>query len=415
MNQPNLRESEARMSGLVTSAMDAVIAVDGKQRVVLFNPTAEKIFGVAAVDALGSSLDRFIPARFREAHRGHVEKFSQTGVTNRRMGALGALTGVRANGDEFPIEASISQMGSGDENVFTVILRDITERKRAEDALRQAHAQLASRAVHLEKLVEQRTAKLNETVGDLETFSYSIVHDLRAPLRAMNNFARLLADECGPISETANDYVRRITTAAERMDRLIQEVLNYGRIARADVSLAPVDAGTLLRGMLETYPTFQPPHADVELTGNIPRVLANEAALTQCLSNLLGNAVKFVAPGVTPRVRVWAEPRDLRVRLFFQDNGIGIEKEAHEKIFEMFQRLSKRYDGTGVGLTIVKKAVEKMGGKVGLESEPDKGSTFWIELLAATPEAVPAEPTNGSRPNGNRTQADVAPVLSGGA
>jgi signal transduction histidine kinase len=269
--------------------------------------------------------------------------------------------------------------------------------------------------VHLETLVEQRTAKLNETVGDLETFSYSIVHDLRAPLRAMNNFARLLADECGPISETANDYIRRITTAAERMDRLIQEVLNYGRIARAEVSLAPVDAGALLRGMLDTYPTFQPPHADVELTGNIPRVLANEAALTQCLSNLLDNAVKFVSPGVTPRVRVWAEPSDLRVRLFFQDNAIGIEKEAHEKIFEMFQRLSKRYDGTGVGLTIVKKAIEKMGGKVGLESEPGKGSTFWIELLAATAKAVPPESTNAGRPNDNRTHAAIAPALSDGA
>jgi PAS domain S-box-containing protein len=414
-HERELRESEARMSGLVSSAMDAVIAVDGRQRVVLFNPAAEKIFAVAASDALRSSLDRFIPARFREEHRRHVEKFSETGVTNRRMGALGALTGLRANGDEFPIEASISQMGSGEDKVFTVILRDITERKRAEDALRDAHAQLANHAVHLETLVEQRTAKLNETVGDLETFSYSIVHDLRAPLRAMNNFARLLADECGPISETANDYIRRITTAAERMDRLIQEVLNYGRIARAEVSLAPVDAGALLRGMLDTYPTFQPPHADVELTGNIPRVLANEAALTQCLSNLLDNAVKFVSPGVTPRVRVWAEPSDLRVRLFFQDNAIGIEKEAHEKIFEMFQRLSKRYDGTGVGLTIVKKAIEKMGGKVGLESEPGKGSTFWIELLAATAKAVPPESTNAGRPNDNRTHAAIAPALSDGA
>jgi signal transduction histidine kinase len=257
--------------------------------------------------------------------------------------------------------------------------------------------------------------RCHDAIGDLETFSYSIVHDLRAPLRAMRNFAQLLNEECGPVSETANDYVRRITTAAERMDRLILEVLNYGRVARADVSLAPVDVGALLRGMIETYPPFQPPHGGVELRGEFPPVLADEAALTQCLSNLLGNAVKFVAPGVTPRVRVWAESRDLRVRLLFQDNGIGIEQAAHEKIFEMFQRLSKRYEGTGVGLAIVKKAVEKMGGKVGLESEPGKGSTFWIELLAANPEAVPTKPIYDAQPNGNRTRPDSAPVLSAGA
>jgi signal transduction histidine kinase len=257
---------------------------------------------------------------------------------------------------------------------------DVTERKRAEEALRSAHDQLASRAVHLERLVEERTSKLNETIGDLEAFSYSIVHDLRAPLRAMANFARLLVAECGPISTTSNDYANRISTAAERMDMLIQDVLSYSRVARIDLPLAALDVGVLLRGMLETYPAFQPPHAHVELEGDFPRVRANEAALTQCISNLLGNAVKFVAPGVTPRVRVWAETRDERVRLFFQDNGIGIEKEAHENIFKMFHRLSKRYEGTGVGLSIVKKAVEKMRGKVGVESEPGKGSTFWLEL-----------------------------------
>jgi signal transduction histidine kinase len=158
-----------------------------------------------------------------------------------------------------------------------------------------------------------------------------------------------------------------------------------------------VNVQELLRGIIESYPAFQPPQVEIQINGPLPRMLGNEAALTQCFSNLLGNALKFVAPGTRPQVRVWAErvgdpkaetrdpqPATLSiVRLSFADNGIGIPKDAHERIFKMFQRLDKSYDGTGVGLTVVRKAVEKMGGKVGLESEPGRGSRFWIELKAA--------------------------------
>jgi signal transduction histidine kinase len=131
---------------------------------------------------------------------------------------------------------------------------------------------------------------------------------------------------------------------------------------------------------LESYPHLQPQDAEILLEGNFPEVRANEAALMQCISNLIGNAVKFVAPGVTPKVRIWAETEGRLVRLFFRDNGIGIGKESHNKIFEIFQRLSPKYEGTGIGLAIVKKAIERLGGRVGLESAPDRGSTFYLEL-----------------------------------
>jgi len=261
---------------------------------------------------------------------------------------------------------------------------DITERKRAEEALREAHEELASRAVHLEKLVQQRTARLNEMVGDIEAFSYSIVHDMRSPLRAMQGFAELLAQECAPLTPTAVDWIRRIKTAAGRMDQLIQDGLGYSRVMRADLPLAPVDLAALLRGIVETYPAFQPPHADVELHGAFPFVNANEAALTQCISNLLDNAVKFVARGVKPYVRIWTDSSDGHVRLSFKDNGIGMQKGAKDKIFQVFQRLDHNYEGTGIGLAIVKKAAERMGGKVGFDSEPGKGSTFWLELAHPT-------------------------------
>jgi signal transduction histidine kinase len=172
------------------------------------------------------------------------------------------------------------------------------------------------------------------------------------------------------------------------MDNLVQDVLNYSRVVRGDLPLASLDVGRLLRGILESYQHLQPPRAEIILEGSFPRVMANEAALTQCISNLLDNAVKFVSPDVTPRVRVWAETRENSVRLFFEDNGIGIEKEAHDKIFEIFERLSKNYEGTGIGLAVVKKAAERMGGTVGVESEPGKGSTFWLKLTPATPKTA---------------------------
>jgi len=249
----------------------------------------------------------------------------------------------------------------------------------------------------LQELVQRRTAKLQETIGELESFSYSIVHDMRAPLRSMQSFAQLLAEECGPLSPTATKYVERIMNGARRMDRLIQDVLSYSKVVRSEFPREKIDVGQLLRGILDSYQQFQAPHAEIRLEGGFPVVLANEAALTQCISNLLGNAVKFVAPGVTPQVRVWAETNELRLRLLFQDNGIGIEKVAHKKIFQIFQRLSKSYEGTGIGLAIVERAVRRMGGSVDLESEPGKGSTFWLELALASEER-PAPVIDQSEP-----------------
>jgi signal transduction histidine kinase len=310
-------------------------------------------------------------------------------------------------------------------------IRYAIERKQVEEALqhteaalRESEQQLREWNADLERRVAERTASLEETISNLEDFSHSITHDLRAPLRAIRSFAQILGEECLACGRpAAQDHIQRITSAAARMDKLILEVLQYSRLARSELKLAPVDVQELLRGIIATYPAFQPPQVEIQIQGPLPRLLGNEAALTQCFSNLLGNAIKFVAPGTRPQVRIWAEavqspasnvqsqpakasaagharsamqrstdttpslhhsttPLPL-VRLWFADNGVGIPKEAQERIFKMFQRLDKSYDGTGVGLTVVRKAVEKMGGKVGLESEPGRGSRFWLELKAA--------------------------------
>jgi PAS domain S-box-containing protein len=235
----------------------------------------------------------------------------------------------------------------------------------------------------LERAVRERTTQLQESVAELESFSYSIAHDMRAPLRAMHGFGKILMQESvGLLEEPHREYLRRIIVSAQRLDVLIQDVLNYSRVSRSDLPVEKLDLESFIRDILVSYPDFAHGKASIEIDGRLPSVLANRAALTQVISNLLGNAVKFVDPGVFPHVRISARPEGECSRLSFRDNGIGIEPESHDRIFQMLQRLNRSdlYEGTGIGLAIVRKAVERMGGAVSVESEPGKGSTFHVIL-----------------------------------
>ena len=263
------------------------------------------------------------------------------------------------------------------------------ERKEAEAALARTEErlreQLERHAESLEQTVAERTGRLRETVGELEAFSYSISHDLRAPLRAMQNYASILqSDEAPRLSVEGKTYIDRIISAANRLDRLIQDVLKYSRVGRLDTPLATVDLEKLLREIIEQYPSFQKPRAEIELQTPLLSVVANEAALTQCISNILGNAVKFVAAGVIPRIRIWSQTEDSQVRLNIADNGIGIAENHRDRIFRIFERVHGEsiYEGTGIGLAIAKKAIERMGGEIGVVSELGRGSIFWIRLPA---------------------------------
>src|SRR5688572_18736872 len=280
-----------------------------------------------------------------------------------------------------PDEAMLAMFG-----VIGGQIGQFIERKRAEEALQKAQAELKDHATKLEHMVAQRTAKLSETVQDLEAFSYSIAHDMRAPLRSMQGFAGILKQDYGAkLDEKAHGYLQRLGSAAARMDRLIVDILNYSQVVRGELDLGIVDTHKLVLDIIHSYPQFERTHADISIEGRLPLVLANEAALTQVMSNLLGNAVKFVAPGLRPSVRVGTNPEaahDGRVELWVQDNGIGIPPDMQKRLFNMFTRLHRPglYEGTGIGLAIVKKAVERMGGSVGVDSNADHGSRFWVQL-----------------------------------
>jgi len=237
-----------------------------------------------------------------------------------------------------------------------------------------------------EKTAQKAKAAMTRYASDLEGFSYSLAHDMRAPLRAMRSFTSLIEQKDGHrLSPMSQDYLERIGTSAERLDELVRDSLSYAKIVREEMPLHPVDVCQLLRGMLQTYPNLQPPEAEIHIDCDRVLVRGNPAGLTQCFSNLLTNAVKFVAPGAKPWVRIWAEDQDVRFRIWVEDRGIGIPQDAREKIFGMFQRLhrSEEYPGTGIGLALVRKVVQRMGGNVGVESALGQGSKFWVELPKA--------------------------------
>jgi signal transduction histidine kinase len=267
---------------------------------------------------------------------------------------------------------------------------DITPRVQAEQTMRDARADLAKANQDLELRVQQRTASLRTALEQMEEFSYTISHDLRAPLRAMQAYSQaLLEDHGAALPPDAADYARRIALNAGRLDKMILDVLTFCRVARSEITLAPVALQQLVTDLIRHYPAMQPPSARVEIQP-LPDVLGHEPSLVQAFSNLLGNAVKFVPHGVQPHVRVWSERADGHVKLWVEDNGIGIPPQYQHRLFTMFERIHPHlgYEGTGVGLGIVKKAVERMGGRIGVESDGENGSRFWIEMRAATESAA---------------------------
>ncbi|SDU03217.1 His Kinase A (phospho-acceptor) domain-containing protein [Verrucomicrobium sp. GAS474] len=253
-------------------------------------------------------------------------------------------------------------------------------------SIREAEIKLQNANQDLEARVAERTASLREAIHQMEQFSYTVSHDLRAPLRAMQGYSSaLLEDYAGELNEEARHHLEKIASNAARLDKMIIDVLTFTRISRESPILTEVSLLRTVQDVLEHYPGLKPPQAHVEVVVDAGHLVqANESGLVQALSNLLGNAAKFVAPGVTPRIRVHSERHGEMIRLSIDDNGIGIAPPYQVRLFGMFERVLPKahYEGTGVGLAITRKVIERMGGKVGMESDGEHGSRFWIELAA---------------------------------
>jgi len=248
----------------------------------------------------------------------------------------------------------------------------------------QIHEELEKYSRKLEDLVQERTRELEEINEELKSFVYTVSHDLKAPLRSMYGFAEaLLEDYAKELPPEGREYAHRIKKAAVNMQEMIQDLLEYSRITRMEIVPKKVNLNEVIKTTIESLRSeIEAKNARIEVKSPLPAVKGNSTILGLILLNLLSNSIKFVEEGVTPEVKIWAEESKNKVRLYIKDNGIGIPEEYQKKIFKVFERLHgiESYPGTGIGLAIVKKAIERLGGKIGLVSEPGRGSTFWIEL-----------------------------------
>ena len=355
-----------RLAAIVESSDDAIVSKDLNGIITSWNKGAERVFGYVADEVIGKPVTILIPpdrineepAILERLRRGERVDHFQT-IRRRKDGTL------------LDISLTISPIKDSDGKVIgaSKVARDITDLVRAKEKL--------------EETVAERTVSLREAVEQMEEFSYSVSHDLRAPLRAMSAYAGvLLADYSQRLDETACGYLEKIRRSSDRMDSLTKDVLAYSRVARLQVQPEIIALGRLVEDVISQHANLHPPLVEIEVASPLPDVLGHEATLGQVVSNLLNNAVKFVHAGVKPHIRIYTERLGKNVRVWFEDNGIGIKPQHQQRIFQMFQRVhpESRYEGMGIGLTIVRKAIEKMGGKVGVESDGQNGSRFWIEL-----------------------------------
>jgi PAS domain S-box-containing protein len=400
-----LRRSEARKAAILDSALDCIITMDADGRVVDFNPAAERTFRYRYAEVVGKPLvGLIIPPDLRQAHRDGLARYRATGehaVLGRRI----EMRAMRADGSEFPVELAITPIRERDELMFTGYVRDISDRKRAEEEIRRLNAELEQRVI-------ERTAQLEAVNKELEAFSYSVSHDLRAPLRAVDGFSRILLDEhAAQLAPEAQRYLRLVRESATRMGELIDDLLTFSRLSRQPLKVQLIAPADVARRAVEDLRAEQEGRrVDIRI-GDLPVCSADPSLLQQVFVNLLSNALKFTRQREVAWIEIgaiassdWTSPTadsasrplpadvaNLPETIYYvRDNGAGFDMRYAHKLFGVFQRLHRAedYEGTGVGLATVQRIIARHGGRVWAEAEPDHGATFYFVLGEGGSDAV---------------------------
>jgi PAS domain S-box-containing protein len=394
---------EARFAEILAIADDAIISVDEAQTITLFNHGAERTFGYLAAEALGQPLELLLPARFKGGHGEHIAEFGRSPQSARVMAQRREIFGRRKDGSEFPAEASISKTRIGGALIFTVILRDVSERRQAQEALQRAHdelelrveartAELREKNLHLQQEIQERqrgqatlaaqARELARSNADLEQFAYVASHDLQEPLRMVASYAQLLAKRYrGKLDGDADEFIAFVVDGAVRMQRLINDLLAFSRVGTRGKAFRPTPCGGVVQRVLANLDlAIRETQAEIAVS-DLPTVWGDETQLELVFQNLLTNAIKF-RRDEPPRVTISAQAAAGEWIFSVADNGIGIEPQYAERIFVIFQRLhsAAEYPGTGIGLAICKKVVERHGGRIWMESRAGLGSTFFFTL-----------------------------------
>jgi PAS domain S-box-containing protein len=360
-----VRRGEQRFRNLLEVAPDAILVVDASGAITYANARTREFFGYQPGELLGSNVDLLIPSRNRGGHSGNRATYAREPRV-RHMAPGRQLTALRKDGSEFPVEISLSPIETEEGLLVLTMIRDISERNRAERELRA------------------RTEELARSNAELEQFAYIASHDLQEPLRMVASYLQLVAQRYkGRLDADADDFINFAVDGATRMKQLINDLLNFSRAGR-QIELEPVALDRVLARSLGTL-ALRIRETGARVTSDpLPRVIGDEARLYELFLNLIGNALKFRSAN-PPVVQISARRDRAQWDIAVRDNGIGIAPEYQERIFAMFQRLHGRdeYPGTGIGLAICKRIVELHGGSIWVDSQPGQGATFSFTLPAA--------------------------------
>ena len=373
-----LAESEEKFRNISAAAQDAIIMLDNEEKVSFWNNAAENMFDYTKEEVIGKNLHKLIvPEKYRKDHLNGFERFKNTGKGSILRKTI-ELSALRKDGTAFPIELSLSEVKLKDKWNAIGIIRNITQRKRISERLL---AEISEHKRAREKL-KRIVTELERSNSELEQFAYVASHDLQEPLRMVSSYTQLLARRYkGKLDADADEFINFAVDGANRMQRLIQDLLEYSRVGTRGKPFKPTDCAVVYDRALVNLHIAVEDSSAVVTHNNLPTVMVDSSQLVQLFQNLIGNAIKFHGKGA-PRIHVSAEQKDNDWVFSVSDNGIGIDPQYADRIFVIFQRLHKNteYSGSGIGLAICKKIVERHGGRIWMESELGKGTTFYFTI-----------------------------------
>ena len=398
-----LRRSEALKSEILEAVWDPIISVDGEGLIREWNPAAQRVFGYGRHEALGRPMDVLIvPSALRQVYQDGLTNYLITGVGS-LLGRPIEMTLRRADGTEFSAEMAITRAPAEEPRRCTALIRDITERKRNEALIWELNTQL-------ERRVLERTAQLEAANDELEAFSYSVSHDLQAPLRQVLGYAEILQHEA-PARLTAENqgYVEKIAAAARQLEHLNNALLAFSRIGRTELREQRVSLAKLVEEARICLAHELEERTVLWQINELPDMDGDPLMLRQVVVNLISNALKFSRPRRESRIEVGALDGKHETVVFVRDNGVGFDMQCVDKLFGVFQRLHsvKQFEGTGIGLANVRRIVRRHGGRTWAEGVVDGGATFYFSLPKLL-NRTPADRYNGrSHPRGS-AQVDLS-------
>jgi PAS domain S-box-containing protein len=365
------RASELKFRGILESAPDAMVIADEQGRIVLVNAESERLFGYPRDELIGQLVDMLVPDRSRERHPQHRQRYTAHPRT-RSMGEGSELSGRRKDGSEFPIEIMLSPLVSPEGTLVTAAIRDITGRKSAE--------------LHLLKTI----GELKRSNAELEHFAYVASHDLQEPLRMVASYTQLLAKRyAGRLDADADEFIAYAVEGSNRMQTMIQDLLAYLRAGASSEPARKIPSEGALQAAIANLRVSIEESGAVVTHDSLPVIATDNTQLTQIFQNLLGNGIKYHGAEV-PHLHVAARHGSDEWIFSVRDNGLGIDAKYFERIFVLFQRLHARneFSGTGIGLAVCKKMLERLGGKIWVESQLGQGSTFFFSLPESVQQAA---------------------------